>query len=410
MGVIKTPARRPASAMAMVMVLAIPNCRDANEFQPPPPPKVTTAKPLVQTVATFVELPGRTQAIKSVEVRARVEGFLRTIEFVEGSEVAQGDLLYTIEPELYEATVKTAQARLANAKAVFVKTEFEQKRMRDLQTNNVASAVEVVEKEMEYNKAKAEVASADAILESAQLDLKYTRVTAPIAGRVNRTEIDVGNLVGRGEKTLLTTIVSWHPIHVYVTVGERNVLDWRRRKAGGTQREDVPVFLRLADGTDYPIAGRIDYIDNQVDVHTGTIRVRAVVDNPDALLVPGIFVRVRVPRPERESVLIPESALQRDLTGYFVFTVNGNGEASRTDVVTGPPVGTYRTIESGLTPDAEVIIKGLQRVRPGLVVATETVTLPPIEQPGLGSESAVSGESGSNISDQAGSSPSAGVR
>ncbi len=407
MGVIKTPARRPA--LVVVMVLALPNCRGANEFQPPPPPKVTTAKPLVQTVATFVEVPGRTQAIQSVEVRARVEGFLRTIEFVEGTEVAQGDLLYTIEPELYEATVKTAQARLANANAVFVKAEFDQNRMRDLQANDVASEVELVEKEMEYNKAKAEVASAQAILESAQLDLKYTRVTAPIAGRVNRTEVDVGNLVGRGEKTLLTTIVSWDPINVYVTIGERNVLSLRRRIAGGAQREDVPVFLRLADGTDYPIAGRFDYFDNQVDVRTGTVRGRAVVDNPDALLVPGIFVRVRVPRQERESVLIPESALQRDLTGYFVFTVNGNREASRTNVVTGPPVDAYRTIESGLTRDAEVIIKGLQRVRPGLVVDPETVTLPPIEQPGLGSGSAVSGESGSDTPDQSGSSPPAGA-
>ena len=371
---------------------------------------MTTAKPLVQTVATFVEAPGRTQAIKSVEVRARVEGFLRTIEFVEGAEIEEGDLLYTIEPELYEATVKTAQARLANAKAVFVKTDFEQKRMKDLQASKVASAVEVVEKEMEYNKAKAQVASAEAILESAQLELKYTRMTAPIAGRVNRTEVNVGNLVGRGEKTLLTTIVPWHPIHVYVTLGERDVLNWRRREAGGTQREGVPVFLRLADGTDYPITGRIDYIDNQVDVRTGTIRVRAVVDNPDALLVPGIFVRVRVPREVRESVLIPESALQRDLTGYFVFTVDGNREASRTDVVTGPPVGAYTTIESGLTHDAEVIIKGLQRVRPGLVVATTIVTLPPIEQPGLGSGSAVSGKSGSDTPDQAGSSPPAGAK
>ena len=407
MGVLKTPARRLGSAI--VIVLAISGCREANEFQPPPPPKVTTAKPLVQTVWTSVEFPGRTQAIESVEVRARVEGFLRTIEFEEGAEVVQGALLYTIEPERYEAVKKTAEARLANAKAVLVKAEFEVNRMRDLQAKQVASEVEAVEKESEYNKAKAQVASAQATLESVQLDLKYTRVTAPIAGRVNRTEVTVGNLVGRGEQTLLTTIVQWNPIHVYVTIGERNVLDWRRRMAGGTQREDVPILLRLADGTDYPIPGRIDYIDNQVDVRTGTMRLRAVVDNPDSLLVPGIFVRARAPRQQHEAVLVPESALQRDLTGYYVFTVDGNRKASRVDVVIGPPVEAYRTIKSGLTRDAEVIIKGLQRVRPGMAVDPEIVNLPPIEQPGLGSGSAVSGESGLDTPDQAGSSPPAGA-
>ncbi len=407
MGVIKTQARR--LGLAIVIVLAISGCREANEFQAPPPPKVTTAKPLVQTVWTSVEFPGRTQAIESVEVRARVEGFLRTIEFEEGAEVVQGALLYTIEPERYEAAKKTAEARLANAKAVLVKAEFEVNRMRDLQAKKVASDVEAVEKETEYDKAKSEVASAQATLESVQLDLKYTRVTAPIAGRVNRTEVTVGNLVGRGEQTLLTTIVQWHPIHVYVTIGERHVLTWRRRMAGGTQREDVPVLLRLADGTDYPIPGRIDYIDNQVDVRTGTMRLRAVVDNPDSLLVPGIFVRARAPRQQHEAVLVPESALQRDLTGYYVFTVDGNRKASRADVVIGPPVEAYRTIKSGLTRDAEVIIKGLQRVRPGMAVDPEIVTLPPIEQPGLGSGSAVSGESGLDTPDQAGSSPPAGA-
>ena len=228
---------------------------------------------------------------------------------------------------------------------------------------------------------------AEAALAKAQLDLKYTRVTAPIAGRVNRTEVNVGNLIGRGEPTLLTTIVPWHPIHVYVTVGERSVLSWRRRMAGGTQRKGVPVFLRLADGTDYPIAGRVDYIDNQVDVHTGTLQLRIVVDNPDALLVPGIFVRARVPRPLPEAVLIPESALQRDMTGYYVFTIDANREVSRTDVVTGSKVMGYQAIQSGLTGDVEVIIKGLQRIRPGLVVDAETVTLAAIEQPGVDSES-----------------------
>ncbi len=385
MGVIRTPAA--LSGLALAIVLAMSGCREANVFQPPPPPKVTTAKPLVQTVVTYTERPGRTKAIESVEVRARVEGFLQTVDFEEGTEVAKGVLLYTIEPERYEATVKIAEARLANAKAVLGKAEFDWNRIRQLLAQDSADNVEFVEAETEHNKAKAEVTSAEAELDKARLDLKYTRVTAPIAGRVNRTEVSVGNLVGRGEQTLLTTIVPWNPIHVYVTVGERSVLDWRRRMAGGAQRRDVPVLLRLADGTDYPIAGKIDYIDNQVDVRTGTLQVRAVVDNPDALLVPGIFVRVRVPRRLPESVLVPESALQRDLTGYYLFTVDENRKVSRVDVVTGPTVMGYRSIQSGLTGDAEVVIKGLQRISPGLVVDAVTVTLAAIEQPDIGSES-----------------------
>lgn len=385
MRVLRTAAE--LAGLAFVIVPAMSGCREANEFQPPPPPKVTTAKPLVQTVVTYTEMPGQTRAIESVEVRARVEGFLQTIDFKEGAEVAQGALLYTIEPERYESVVKIAEARLANAKAVLVKAEFDLNRIRNLEAKQSAAKLEVVEAETGHSKANSEVAFAEAGLETAQLDLKYTRVTAPIAGRVNRTEVHVGNLVGRGEQTLLTTIVSWHPIHVYVTVGERSVLSLQRRVAKGVQRQNVPVLLRLADGTDYPIAGKIDYFDNQVDVRTGTARMRAVVDNPDGLLVPGIFVRVRIPRRLPESVLVPESALQRDMTGYYVFTVDENRQVSRADVVTGPPVKTYRSIQSGLTGDAEVIIKGLQRVRPGLVVDAEMVTLSAIEQPGIGSDS-----------------------
>ncbi len=385
MRVIRTVAKLPG--FALVIVLAMSGCREANEFQPPPPPEVTTAKPVVQTVVTYTEMPGQTRAIESVEVRARVEGFLKTVDFEEGAEVAQGALLYTIEPEMYESAVRIADARLANAKAVLVKAEFDLNRIRNLEAKQSAAKLEVVEAETGHSKANAEVAFAEAGLETAQLDLKYTRVTAPIAGRVNRTEVNVGNLVGRGEQTLLTTIVPWHPIHVYVTVGERIVLNLRRRVAEGTQRRNVPVLLRLADGTDYPIAGKVDYFDNQVDVRTGTARMRAVVDNPDGLLVPGIFVRVRIPRRLPESVLVPESALQRDLTGYYVFTVDESRQVSRADVVTGPPVKTYRSIQSGLAADAEVIIKGLQRIRPGLVVDAKMVTLSAIEQPGVGSES-----------------------
>jgi RND family efflux transporter MFP subunit len=373
--------------LAVTGLLAAVGCREANEFQPPPPPKVTVAKPLVQTVVTYSELPGRTRAIESVEVRARVEGFLRSVDFTEGSTVEEGDLLYTIEPERYAAEVKAAEARLANARATLEKKAFDHERMKRLQADEAASDVEVIEAKTDFDKANAEVMAAGAALESARLDLAYTRVTAPIAGYVNRTEVNVGNLVGRGEQTVLTTIVPWDPIHVYVTIGERDVLEWRRRLASQVShlteteaRREIPVFLQLADGTMYPTEGRVDYVDNQVDVNTGTLRARAVFANPDRLIVPGIFVRARVPREPEESVLVPEIALQRDLVGYFVFTVDAAGEVARVDVEAGPKVESYLTVTEGLTGEERVIILGLQRVQPGVVVDADEIALEPVQQ------------------------------
>jgi RND family efflux transporter MFP subunit len=368
-------------------------CREPTQFVPPPPPKVTVARPLQQEVVTFIELPGRTEAVESVEVRARVPGFLKSIEFEEGKEVEAGTLLYTIEPEPYEAALQAARARQAEAEAELHRAEDEFGRVSRLYEQQNAAEKEFVEAKADFERAKAAVLAAEADVMQAELDLSYTEVFAPIAGRVNRTAVDVGNLVGQSEPTVLTTIVPWDPIHVYVSVSERDVLGWRRREAAGEGRSDVSVFLRLADGTNYPLAGRIDYIDNRVDPETGTLRVRAAFENPEGLLVPGIYVRVRVPREPSRAVLVPEVALQRDIVGPYLLTVDEQGEVERATIVTGPMAGAYRVVASGLTGDERVIIKGLQRARPGVKVDAEWTELPPVEQlPGMPTPASVASQ------------------
>ncbi len=355
-------------------------CGEANEFAAPPPPTVTVAQPLEQEVVTYAEFTGRTEAVESVEVRARVRGFLETVEFEEGGEVEAGELLYTIEDQEYKAAVQTAEARKARAKAEMERAKIDAERILRLYESNNAAEMEYVNAKANYQRADAEVLAADAALTQAKIDLGYTRITAPIAGRINRTRVNVGNLVGQAEPTVLTTIVPWNPIYVYCSVGERQVLQWRRLVAMGTTRKENEVFIRLADGSDYPLPGKVDYVDNKVDPKTGTLRVRAVFNNPENLLVPGIFVRARVPGEPKETILVPETALQRDLSGYFLMVVNKDNKVERADVETGPKVPDYRSITAGLDANQQVIIKGLQRVRPGITANAENITLPPLPQ------------------------------
>ena len=247
----------------------------------------------------------------------------------------------------------------------------------------MTAPTEFVEAQAAYEGAKASLLATEAAVAQAELDLAYTRIAAPIGGRVNRSAVDTGNLVGQGEPTLLTTIVSWEPIHVYFTISEREVLDFRRRRIGAKEKPaDIEARLTLADGTAYPLPGRIDYADNRVDPQTGTIRVRAVFENPDRLLVPGIFARVRIPRKKSQATLVPEVALQRDLGGYFVLTVNDKGVVARRDVTVGANVGEYKVIASGLDGGERIVIRGLQRARPGVHVNAESTVLPFVEQPG----------------------------
>lgn len=367
-------------ALVLAAVCGPTGCKEANQFVAPPPPKVTVAVPLKQEIVTFRALPGRTKAVESVEVRARVGGYLKSVEFEEGRQVEKGALLYTIDPAEFEAAVKAAEAEKAATDAKLKQAEAEFKRVDRLYKNETATEKEFIDATAEFELTKANKMAAEAALTKAQLDLGYTKITAPISGRVNQTEINPGNLVGKGEATVLTTIVPWDPIHVFVTVDERMVLEFNRRVAAGNRKlSDVQAYLRLTDGAEYPYVGQVDYIDNQVNRETGTAGVRVLFKNPDRFLAPGSFVRVRFPSPPREAVLVPEDAAQRDLAGYYLYVIDASGEVSRIDVEVGEKYGQYKEITSGLKGDETVVIKGLQRIRPGVKVESETVELPKVE-------------------------------
>jgi len=377
-----TSGGRRAAAAALLLFAA--GCRE-NTYVPPPPPTVTVARPVRQEVVTFHEFTGRTEACEWVEIRARVPGFLEQIHFVEGVTVEAGDLLYTIEQAPYEAALQAARAELASIEAKLAESLFEFEKMKNLREQEAASDQEYVVAEASYERDLAAKLAAEAAITSAELDLGYTTIRAPISGHINRSLVDQGNLVGQGSPTVLTTIVRWDPMHVYFTIGERDALEFRRRQAAEDARDyrGVPVYIRLADGTDYSGVGRIDYADNRVDPATGTVRVRAVFENPGELLLPGIFVRVRIPGIPGTGLLVPESALQRDLGGYFLLAVDPQGAVARQDVRVGELVGSVRVIESGLAGDERVIIRGIQRARPGIrVEAQEGGFDPGVTSPG----------------------------
>lgn len=366
-------------AFCLLVATGLAGCKPENKAVAPPPPAVTVAKPLDDKIVVFREFTGRAEAVEQVEILARVRGFLREITFVEGDPIEANAILYHIEPEQYEAALQAAEARSKEAEAEYRRAKFEFERVEDLFEKKVAAQTEYVDALATYERSEAEILAAKAGVTQAQLDLDYTTIRSPISGRANLSVTDVGNLVGPTESGVLTTIVPWDPIHVYFTVSERNVLEFRRQQARTQEEpEDLTVYIRLADGTEYPHTGTIDYADNSLDPQTGTLRVRAIFPNPDSLLIPGIFTRVRIPKEPAEALLVPEVALQRDLAGYFLMISNKENLAERVNVTLGDRAGKYREVLKGLSGDELVIINGLQRVRGGVPVNPSETTLPPV--------------------------------
>jgi RND family efflux transporter MFP subunit len=336
-------------------------------------------------VNDFADFTGRTAAVESVEVRARVWGYLDKVNFKEGAIVKKDDVLYVIDPRTYKATLEQAQARVALDDANLRQSEADYQRITQAATKNSASPQELDKALATRDAAAASLRGDKAAMENARLNLEFTKVTAPISGRVSRTLITEGNFVQSGDQggggTLLTTIVSLDPIYAYVDVDEGTVLQVQRLiregKAVSARTNEVSITLGLANEDGFPHTGIINFVDNQVNPKTGTLRVRGVFPNSNQVLSPGLFVRVRFPIGKPHSaLLVSDRALDTDQGRKIVYVVNEKNEVSTRPIRTGALHDGLRVIESGLQPGDRVIVNGLQQVRPGAVVEPTLVEMP----------------------------------
>ncbi len=343
-----------------------------------PPPPVTVTQPVTKQVTDWDEFTGRLYAVDSVEIRARVSGYLNSVKFTEGAIVNKGDLLYVIDPRPYQAVLDQALAEKNRAVAALELAEQDLERAQNLHRSHAISDEELDTRSKQKREATASLEAAKAAIEAAQLDLEFTQVKAPITGRISRTAVTEGNLVKGGdmESTLLTNIVSLDPIYVYFTADEQSVLRYTRMDMTGTRQSSRvkpnPVYLKLADEDDYLHEGHMDFVDNQIDLSTGTMRARAIVDNPDLLMVPGMFADVKLlGEGPYDALLIPDKAINIDQTIRFVYVVDENNTVSRKQITPGRMFEGLRVIRSGLDPNDKIIIDGLQRVRAGMQVTPQ---------------------------------------
>jgi len=363
-------ARRKALILAVVAALA--GCKDRAAVPPPPPPEVTVAKPVRRAVREYMDFTGTTRAVAHAEIRARVAGTLEEMRFEPTAMVEEGTVLFEIERETYQAAFDEAQASLDSAKSQLASASSDLERVEQAIKSNAVSQQDVDRAEAARDQAEAAVAAAQARLARARVDLDYTEVRTPIPGQVSRNFVDVGNLVGYGEPTLLTTVTRIQPIYVYFDAPEAVVLKLLEEQARRLSDKDPHVLVATAADEGFPHEGTVDFIDNTVDPATGTIEIRAVLQNEDLQLFPGLFVRVRGVRPEHEALVVAERALGSDLGGKFVLVVGDDDVVEQRYVKVGAVQddGTV-VVEEGLDGSERYIVDGLLRARPGLPVSPE---------------------------------------
>jgi RND family efflux transporter MFP subunit len=343
---------------------------EQNAFVPPPPPKVEVGLPTQRTITRYLEATGNTAPIKSVDLVARVQGVLQSINYKDGAPVKAGTTLFTIEPETYKLKLEQAQAAEAGTQASAKQTEADFKRQSDLVQRQVVSQATLDTSTSARDNAQANLQQAQVNTKIAQVNYGYTNVTAPFDGVVSAHLVSVGQLVGASSPTQLATIVALDPLYVNFNVNEQDVLRFRAegRRRGMTPGDiaKFPVEVGLQTDIGYPHKGMLDYAAPTVNQSTGTLAVRGVLPNADRVLLPGYFVRVRVPvEQEQNALLVPDAALGSDQAGRYVLVVNGENIVEQRKVVTGPLDGDLRVIESGLKPDDRVVTSGLLRAIPG---------------------------------------------
>jgi RND family efflux transporter MFP subunit len=340
-------------------------------------PAVTVSRPIQQKIRGWDEYTGRFVPVKTVEVRARVSGFIDSIHFKDGQIVKQGDPLFVIDPRPYRLAVEQAKADLERARSRYEIATLDVERATPLLRSQTVTEREFDTRRATQREASGAVGSADALLKQAELNLEWTEVRAPIDGRISDRRVDAGNLITGGQTgaTLLTSIVSIDPIHFAFDGSEADFIRYARLAAAGARpsSRDVqnPVAVRLADETEYKHLGRMDFVDNVVSTRTGSIRGRAIFENKDGLLTPGFFGRLRLFGGERDAFLLPDSAIASDQANKIVFTVAEDGTVAIKRVELGPIVDGLRVIRSGLAPEDRVVIEGLARARPGQKVKPE---------------------------------------
>ncbi|MGH8195013.1 MAG: efflux RND transporter periplasmic adaptor subunit [Woeseiaceae bacterium] len=368
--------RRPSLVVLSALFVLLSGCLAGNaepEQAAPPPPDVSVAKVEVQTIHDWQEFTGRLQAVKSVEVRPRVSGYVESVEFNEGSRVTAGTTLFQIDARPFQAEVERLTAERQRARAELELAITNQERADRLLAENAISREEFDSLTTAKSIAAAELGAVEAALETARLDLEFTTVTAPIDGRVSNALVTAGNLVD--SSTLLTTLVSDDPIYAYFHADENSYLDYVDGQDPSAAR-NAEVHVGLINEVGYPHEGKLDFIDNQVNPDSGTIRGRAVLDNADGRFTPGLFVRLKLVSPKtRRVALIDDRAVGTDLDKKYVLVLDDQNIVQYRGVETGPLVDNLRVITKGLEAGDRVIVNGLQRVRPGVTVAPTQVAM-----------------------------------
>ncbi|WP_292067804.1 efflux RND transporter periplasmic adaptor subunit [Brevundimonas sp. UBA7664] len=365
-------------AASVLMTAALYGCSGPSEAQAPPAPSVTVAVPLVQAVQDWDKFTGRFEATQSVEVRARVGGYVSGVHFRDGDYVRRGQLLFSLDPRPAQAALASARAQLSQAQAQLALAQSELTRSETLLESQAVSQAEVDTRRGALQTAQAAIAAANANVRARQLDLEFTRVTAPISGRVSDRRVDAGNLVAGGSSAadVLTTVVSSAPIHFVFDGSEAVLLKYQRQARQGA----APIQVRLQDESDFTRSGTLDFTDNAVDTASGVIRLRAVIPNADGFLKPGMFGQARLAGSgSYQAMLVPDAAIATDQARRIVYVVAADGSVAPRPVQLGPLVDGLRVIRSGLQRTDRVIINGVQRIQqPGMKVTATNGQIRPV--------------------------------
>jgi multidrug efflux system membrane fusion protein len=365
------------SAMSMLLLMAC--SEDSSSPVAPmsmPPAAVSVAQVIEKEISEWDEFTGRLEAVKNVELRPRVSGYIESVDFKEGALVKKGQLLFKIDAKPFRSEVSRLKAELISAQAQIDLAQRDLDRASSLKQTNAISQELLDNRKTQLTRSGADADSVKAALRNAKLNLSYTNVKAPISGRVSKANITEGNYVAQGE-SILTTLVSTHKMYAYFDVDEHT---YRRvtalSKSKGREINDKPVLLSLANDEEYDHLGKVDFVDNQINTTSGTIRLRAVFENSEGLLTPGMFVRLKMQvSAAHTSILISEKAIGTDLNHKFVLVVGVENKAEYRAVELGRRMGGLRVIQSGLSKDDVIIVKGLQRARPGASITPETIEM-----------------------------------